>query len=68
MIFAEIGPIQKTVNSYKNHEFIPPHGETKTQKPKTAFRAYSFCRNPQELWGDKEITISKIGGSYMYPF
>ena len=30
MIFAEIGPIQKTVNSYKNHEFIPPHGETKS--------------------------------------
>ena len=28
VIFAEIGPIQKTVNSYKNHEFIPPHGET----------------------------------------
>jgi hypothetical protein len=28
-----------------------------TQKQKTAFRPYSFCRNPQELWGDKGDNI-----------
>jgi hypothetical protein len=27
-IFAEIDPIERTLNSYKNHEFIPPHGKT----------------------------------------
>ena len=26
--FAENGPIEKTVTSYKNHEFIPPGGKT----------------------------------------
>jgi hypothetical protein len=29
MIFAENGPIEKTMTSYKNHEFIPPGGKTK---------------------------------------
>ena len=28
-IFAEIDPIEQTMNSYKNHEFIPPGGVTK---------------------------------------
>jgi hypothetical protein len=28
MIFAENGPIKKTMTSYKNHEFIPPGGKT----------------------------------------
>ncbi len=28
MIFAENGPIEKTMTSYKNHEYIPPGGKT----------------------------------------
>ena len=34
-IFAEIDPIEQTMNSYKNHEFIPPDGVTMTDKSKT---------------------------------
>jgi hypothetical protein len=26
--FAEIGPIEQTMNSYQNHEFIPPGRKT----------------------------------------
>jgi hypothetical protein len=28
-IFAKIDPIEQTLNSYKNHEFIPPGRKTK---------------------------------------
>ena len=30
-IFAEIDPIEQTMNSYKNHEFIPPYRVTKKE-------------------------------------
>jgi hypothetical protein len=31
-MFAKIDPIKQTVNSYKNHEFIPPHRKTKLER------------------------------------
>jgi hypothetical protein len=37
------------------------------RKQKTAFRPYFFCRNPQELWGDKEISAERNFDKYLIP-
>ena len=56
-IFAEIDPIEQTMNSYKNHEFIPPDGVTTLiTKCILAVLAKKFTHSI-EFWMHLEINI-----------
>ena len=54
MIFAEIDPIEKTMNSWQNHEFMPPD-----RKPNKHINKHIPC-DADALIGIKEHIISML--------